>query len=98
MTQQTLFNGEASHAAGTVAVPLVVCDRCGSDQFVETPIHNGQSTRCDCARCGLTMGFPVWYGRAIALHQRRGHRGSPPIEFRGKIRAPGATVVEKPQE
>jgi hypothetical protein len=40
------------------------CDRCGFDKYVDTPIHNGQWVRRDCARCKRTIGFPVWYGRA----------------------------------
>lgn len=39
------------------------CDRCGSIEFVEVPIHEGDSVRRDCARCRRTWGFPVWYGR-----------------------------------
>src|SRR6516225_10946236 len=39
------------------------CDRCGSTSFVDVQIHNGQSTRRDCARCRRFAGFPVWYGK-----------------------------------
>lgn len=49
----------------------MTCDRCGAANFVDTSIHGGASTRRDCARCGLTMGFPVWYGQATTLEQRQ---------------------------
>ena len=61
--------------AAAIAGPLTHCDRCGSDQLIETPIHDGRSKRCDCARCGMTMGFPIWYGQPIALEQRVGRCG-----------------------
>ncbi len=38
------------------------CDRCGCCQYIDTPIHDGQSLRRDCFRCGRTAAFPVWYG------------------------------------
>jgi len=38
-----------------------VC-RCGSTTWRDVPIHDGQSIRRDCGRCGKFMGFPVWYG------------------------------------
>ena len=37
------------------------CDRCHSAEFVDYSIHNGQSTRRDCARCGRFIDFPRWY-------------------------------------
>ncbi|MGE3809060.1 MAG: hypothetical protein AB7K24_30725 [Gemmataceae bacterium] len=42
-----------------------VC-RCGSSAWREVAIHDGQSTRRDCARCGRFVDFSHWYG-AIAL-------------------------------
>jgi hypothetical protein len=36
------------------------CDRCGSTDYVDTPIHAGNSLRRDCARCGRFVGWPVW--------------------------------------
>ncbi|MBN2024923.1 MAG: hypothetical protein JW809_19255 [Pirellulales bacterium] len=39
-----------------------VC-RCGSTTWRDVPIHNGQSVRRDCARCGRFLDFPRWYGR-----------------------------------
>ncbi|MFO0791936.1 MAG: hypothetical protein U0805_20940 [Pirellulales bacterium] len=46
------------------------CERCGFDGYVDHPIHNGESTRRDCARCGRTVGFPVWYGEANPVNTR----------------------------
>ena len=37
------------------------CDRCGSDQFNDVPIHEGRSLRRDCAHCGRFIDFPKWY-------------------------------------
>ncbi len=62
MNQQTILSIQPT--------TCIFCDRCGADEFVETPIHNGESVRCDCAQCGTTMGFPVWYGQTIELEQR----------------------------
>jgi hypothetical protein len=39
------------------------CDRCHGTAFVDIPIHDGESTRRDCARCHRTWGFPKWHGR-----------------------------------
>jgi len=36
------------------------CDRCGSDQHRDFPIHGGRSIRRDCGRCGRTLGFLKW--------------------------------------
>ena len=38
-----------------------VC-RCASTTWRDVPIHDGQSIRRDCRRCGWFMEFPVWYG------------------------------------
>lgn len=38
-----------------------VC-RCGSTAWMDTPIHEGQSIRRDCRRCGRFLGFPKWHG------------------------------------
>lgn len=40
--------------------------RCGSATWLDVPIHEGQSTRRDCARCGRFIDFSRWYG-PIAL-------------------------------
>lgn len=42
---------------------LTTCDRCGSIDFDDIPIHDGQSTRRDCVKCHQTLRFPKWYGR-----------------------------------
>ena len=44
---------------------LTVCDRCGSTDFVDIPIHDGQSTRRDCAKRHRFMGWPKWYGKIM---------------------------------
>ena len=38
----------------------VVCDRCGSNDFVDVSIHEGRSTRRDCAKCDKFIEFPTW--------------------------------------
>jgi len=40
-----------------------VC-RCGSRAWQDVPIHNGQSVRRACGRCGRFLNFPIWYGKA----------------------------------
>jgi hypothetical protein len=35
---------------------------CGSRETVDVAIHNGRSTRRDCARCGRFLAFTVWHG------------------------------------
>jgi hypothetical protein len=42
-----------------------VC-RCGSTTWRDVAIHDGQSTRRDCAKCGRFIDFSYWYG-TIAL-------------------------------
>jgi hypothetical protein len=37
-----------------------VC-RCGSTSWRDVPIHNGQSVRRDCSRCGRFIDFSIWY-------------------------------------
>jgi hypothetical protein len=39
------------------------CRRCFSTQFVDSKVHGGRSIRRDCAQCGLTAGFPMWWGK-----------------------------------
>lgn len=39
-----------------------VC-RCGSTTWRDVSIHDGQSVRRDCGRCGRFLAFPVWYGK-----------------------------------
>jgi TubC N-terminal docking domain len=49
-----------------------VC-RCGSTTWRDVPIHDGQSARRDCGRCGRFLDFPVWYGKDT------GHKGQHPV-------------------
>lgn len=41
--------------------------RCGGTVWRDVPIHNGQSVRRDCGRCGRFLDFPVWYGKKNPL-------------------------------
>ena len=54
-------------APGPAPTQRPVC-RCGSTTWRDVPIHNGQSTRRDCGRCGRFIRFPVWYGQT-QLHE-----------------------------
>ena len=51
------------------------CARCGSGMAVDVPIHDGRSTRRDCAVCGRVKGFPEWSERAVRWEPPRGDRG-----------------------
>lgn len=42
----------------------VTC-RCGSTTWRDVPIHNGQSVRQDCGRCGRFLDFSIWYGNTL---------------------------------
>lgn len=42
------------------AIQLSLCQKCGSQEFIDVTIHGGNSVRRDCAKCGRTAGFPVW--------------------------------------
>ena len=44
---------------------IAVC-RCGSTTWRDVPVHDGRSTRRDCARCGRFIDFSRWYG-VVAL-------------------------------
>ena len=52
--------------------PTPVC-RCGSTTWHDVPIHDGQSVRRDCGRCGRFIDFPIWY------RNDTGHNGQHPI-------------------
>lgn len=41
------------------------CTRCRSSEYIDVSIHDGQSTRRDCARCNLTICFTRWYGKDV---------------------------------
>lgn len=55
---------------------------CGSDRWVDIPIHGGQSVRRDCARCDRFGGFVVWYG---AGEKAVSPRGLPPPTATGAV-------------
>jgi len=38
------------------------CNNCSASIFVDYEIHDGESTRRDCAKCGRTLSHPTWYG------------------------------------
>jgi len=46
----------------SVESPAKAVCRCGSTHCRDVLIHNGESVRRDCGRCGKFLGFPVWYG------------------------------------
>lgn len=49
--------------AGSSEVPCTSVCRCGCDTWHDVPIHDGQSVRRDCAKCGRFIEFPIWYGK-----------------------------------
>jgi len=51
------------------AKPAKAVCRCGSTTWRDIPIHDGQSIRRDCGRCGRFLDFAVWYGMSA------GHKG-----------------------
>ena len=53
----------------TVEPARPVC-RCGSTRCSDVPIHNGQSVRRDCGRCGRFIEFPVWYGNGALQNEQ----------------------------
>jgi len=42
------------------------CPKCGGSQFVDSPIHDGESLRRDCAHCHRTAGFIFWHNEESA--------------------------------
>jgi hypothetical protein len=56
--------------------------RCGGTTWRDVPIHNRQSIRRDCGRCGRFITFTVWYGRDTlqfekhALESLDGHKAT----------------------
>lgn len=70
MSQGALFDDSqpAKSHINPVALPLVaVCAKCGPTEHVDAPIHDGNSVRRDCARCGWTLGFPIWHGEQVEV-------------------------------
>jgi hypothetical protein len=52
----------APDAEPAPACATAVC-RCGATAWRDVPIHNGQSIRRDCGRCGRFIDFPNWHGK-----------------------------------
>jgi hypothetical protein len=50
---------------GAAGVEQLKTCRCGSTEFRDFPIHDGQSTRRDCGQCGRFIAFVRWYGRIV---------------------------------
>ena len=42
-----------------------VCQYCNTTETVTIPIHEGRSTRLDCAKCGRFMRWGVWQGKQM---------------------------------
>ena len=81
MTQRTFFDHSSlSPPASPPAIAAAPrsdvdqaprrCTRCKGTRFRDFPIHKGRSVRRDCAHCGRTLGFPVWYGQAKDVNGR----------------------------
>ena len=45
----------------------LVCDRCGTGSYVMVEIHDGRSTRLDCAICSRFLRFGTWYNKENEL-------------------------------
>jgi len=43
-------------------IKTFTCQNCGHPEYRDIEIHDGQSIRRDCERCGRTFGFPLWFG------------------------------------
>jgi hypothetical protein len=67
-TPSNVATDSLSHVHGPVknvnplASTTKLACRCGSTTWRDVPIHDGQSFRRDCGRCGRFLDFPVWYG------------------------------------
>src|SRR5690606_36877874 len=55
---------ESRETSESVDAHKPVCRRCGSDQYLDIPIHGGRSLRRDCAKCRRFQCFPLWYGKS----------------------------------
>jgi tubulysin polyketide synthase-like protein len=54
-----LHGGLCSPPRRAIHIPGI-CDRCGSDEIKDYPIHDGRSLRRDCSQCGKFIEFPKW--------------------------------------
>lgn len=53
---------EPETAPSTEPTAKPIC-RCGSAEWRDVPIHNGQSVRRDCSQCERFIDFPTWHGK-----------------------------------
>ena len=51
-------------AEGEIDPDAPQCDKCGSTEFRDTLVHDGQSIRRDCAWCGRFIAFPKWHEKS----------------------------------
>jgi hypothetical protein len=65
VTQQTTPPAAATVPASE-SQQVTPC-KCGSREYRDTPIHEGQSMRRECARCHRIVGFPIWHGKATEI-------------------------------
>lgn len=62
-----LAAGQLRHEkASSMTGGAIAACRCGSTTWHDVPIHDGRSTRRDCARCARFIDFSRWYG-VVAL-------------------------------
>ena len=60
---------DAEPAPAAQENPAPPACRCGSTIWRDVPIHDGQSARRDCGRCGRFINFPIWYGRGTLQNE-----------------------------
>jgi hypothetical protein len=66
MPQDLRRRVEATFDTRPIIAPATATEEtccCGSTTWRDVPIHDGESMRRDCARCGRFIDFPVWYGK-----------------------------------
>ena len=64
---------DAEPAPAALDGPTKEVCRCGSTTWRDVPIHDGQSKRRDCGRCGRFIDFSIWHGKDT------GHNGQHPV-------------------
>jgi hypothetical protein len=76
------MSAEDYRYATALRKPLVppkepVCEECGSRAMVEVKIHQGQSTRVDCRKCGRFVYFKVWQSEELSYAPKSRFDGCP---------------------